>query len=121
LFDERLVGVERCDIIVDSALIEPRTTRPRCIRFRGPTLSVTVTCSVILESRLVTIHVTDAAGGALNGPYGVTVLVQGQRHTVIPCETDAAGRVRLAVPDRVVSLLLTRGHDVVAQTAWLRV
>jgi len=48
------------------------------------------------------------------------VLGEGRLQTVAHALTDGDGRVDLTVPDRVLSLLVTRDDDVVAQTAWLR-
>jgi hypothetical protein len=119
-FDGRLPGVEPCDVVVDTALTEPFDGSPRRIRFVGPTLTVTVTCSDATQPGRVTVEVRDTDDGTASGPCRVTVLGEGRLDAVAHVVTDDEGMAHLAVPERVVSLLVTRADDVVAQTAWLR-
>lgn len=119
-FDAQLAGVERCDLVDDTALHEPLVADPRRVRFAGSTLTVTVTCSPFVQPRLLSIEVTDTEEGVASGPCRVTVLGEGRLQTVAHVVTDDQGRANVVVPDRVVSLLVTRADDVVTQTAWLR-
>ena len=112
--------MDRCDVVIDSALSEPLDGHPRRIQFVGSTLTVTATCWRMAQPRLVTLEVTDTEAGIPVGPCRLTILGEGRLDALAHVVTDDDGRVRLAVPDGVISLLVARADHVVAQTAWLR-
>jgi hypothetical protein len=116
------MGAALCDAVEDSALNTVDGPDERHVRFVGPRLTVLVDCPPAASTQGLNqarVRVLDNESGKPVGPCLVTLLGRGLLDPIAHARTDGDGEVWLALPNVIVSLLVTGPDDHIAQTAWL--